>query len=105
MLLIASDPELRQTLAHFLEQFTSEFVVAVGRVAEIERWPRGQVVVVEEVLFTPFWLTVGAAHIVVMTRHPASHGEDSRAITRVAIDGDWSALLTALEEVGVAVKS
>ena len=104
MLLISSDPHLRQTLAHSLGRFTSEVIVAVGRVAEIERWPRGEVVVVEERFFTPFWLTVGAAHVVVMEHQPADSSGDSPSITRIPIDAGWNALRGALEELGVAVK-
>lgn len=104
MLLISSDPQRRQTLARFLERCTSEVVVAVGRLAEVERWPRGEVVVVEEDFYTPFWLTVGAAHVVVIANHPAAPEDDSRSITRVPFDRDWSALRGALEELGVAVR-
>jgi hypothetical protein len=103
MLLIASDPLLRQALARSLERFASEVVVAVGSIAEVERWPRGEVVVVEECFYTPFWLTVGAVHVVVMEHQAAAGGSDP-SITRVPIAAGWSALRRALEELGVGVR-
>ena len=104
MLLIHSDAQLRQTLARSLERFTSEMVVAVGRVADVERWPRGEVVVLEDRFFTSFWLTVGAAHVVVMEQQSSAPGSDSRSVTRIPVHAGWNALRDALEEIGVAVR-
>ncbi|MET0167384.1 MAG: hypothetical protein ABW318_20570 [Vicinamibacterales bacterium] len=36
-------------------------------IAEIQRWPVGEIVVVDARQFTPWWAVVGAAHVVVLS--------------------------------------
>jgi hypothetical protein len=77
MLLIESDPERRRLLSDALKAF-GVAVTAVGCIAEIERWPTGQVVVIEASFFSPWWNHVGATHVIVLA--------DSDAIGRMACD-------------------
>jgi hypothetical protein len=66
VLLLASDPHCRRHFAAALR--ARGFEVATARyIAEIERWPVGQVVVVDSPRFTPLWSAVGAAHVVVLS--------------------------------------
>lgn len=44
-------------------------VVAVGSVAEVERWPIGQVVITDAAHLTPFWRQVGAIEVIVLVPH------------------------------------
>jgi hypothetical protein len=104
VLLIHSDPQVREAMAGALRRWTTDVVVGVGSVAEVERWPRGQVVVVEDRFFTPFWLTVGAAHVIVVEPRLTAPRSESPSITCVPLDGGWSALLHALEGLGVLVR-
>jgi hypothetical protein len=66
VLLVASDPRCRRHFAAALRE--KGFEVSTARhIAEIERWPVGQVVVVDATRFTPLWSAVGAAHVVVLS--------------------------------------
>jgi hypothetical protein len=65
MVLIESDAVRRQVLAAALRD-AGIAVIAVGSIAELERWPRGEVVVTESRQFTPWWREVEAAHVVVL---------------------------------------
>lgn len=53
-------------------------VTAVARVAEIERWPTGQVVVTDTERFSEMWKRVGATHVLVLSS-TASEGIDACA--------------------------
>jgi len=71
-----SDVTRRSALEAVLTAYGCD-VVAVGRISEVERWPRGHVVVVERRFYSQLWLDVGAAHIVLVddgqsapVRHP-----------------------------------
>jgi hypothetical protein len=65
MLLIDSDAQRRTFLAQQLR--TAGLTVdAVERIADIERWPIGDVVIVEPKFFTPLWKHVGATHVIVL---------------------------------------
>jgi hypothetical protein len=66
VLLVASDPRCRRHFAAALREKGFE-VSTVRHIAEIERWPVGQVVVVDATRFTPLWSAVGAAHVVVLS--------------------------------------
>lgn len=70
MLLIESDAGRRERLAGALRRVGIS-VVAVACIAEIERWPSGDIVVTDSRHFTPFWHRVGATHIVVLSDTPA----------------------------------
>jgi len=43
-------------------------VLAAGSVAEVERWPVGQIVVTDAAHLTPLWRQVGAAAVIVLVR-------------------------------------
>ena len=66
ILLVASDPQCRHHFEAVLRTRGFE-VSAVRHIAEIERWPIGQIVVVDARQFTPWWAVVGAAHVVVLS--------------------------------------
>ena len=42
-------------------------ISAMRHIAEIERWPVGQIVVVDAARFTPWWTEVGALRVVVLS--------------------------------------
>jgi hypothetical protein len=65
VLLIEADADRRVQLATALAA-SGITVVAVSSVAEIERWPAGDVVVTDSERFTPWWVQVGASHVVVL---------------------------------------
>jgi hypothetical protein len=46
-------------------------IVTVRHIAEMERWPVGQIVVTDLDRVTPFWTTVGAAHVLAVVEHAA----------------------------------
>jgi hypothetical protein len=76
VLLIVSDATRRVALEAALTAVGCD-VLSVGRIAEVERWPRGQVIIIERRFYSQLWLEVGAAHIVVIDdgqksplRHP-----------------------------------
>ena len=45
-------------------------VHAVSSVAEVERWPLGQIVVTDPAHLTPWWRGVGASEVIVLARNP-----------------------------------
>lgn len=63
--MIESDSDLRERVAEGLRR-SGVPVVAAARIAEVERWPVGEVVLTDLAHFTPFWKTVGATHVIVM---------------------------------------
>jgi hypothetical protein len=75
VLLIESDTERRAELSMAL-QASGIAVVAVGCVADIERWPAGDVVVTESDRFTPWWTHVGATYVIVLA-DTAEQGADA----------------------------
>jgi hypothetical protein len=66
ILLVAADPQCRVRFEAVLRAAGFE-VAAVRHIAEIERWPIGEIVVVDARQFTPWWAVVGAAHVVVLS--------------------------------------
>jgi hypothetical protein len=66
VLLISADPQSRSEFAAALRARGFE-VSAVRHIAEIQRWPVGEIVVVDSRQFTPWWAVVGAAHVVVLS--------------------------------------
>ena len=66
ILFLYPDGECRRDFAAALRASGFE-VSAVRHIAEIERWPVGTVVVVDAPRFTPWWATVGATHVVVLS--------------------------------------
>jgi hypothetical protein len=60
---IASDAALRRALEGVC-QSAGLSVRAVERVAELERWPLGDIVVTDVEHLSPWWTRVGAAHVI-----------------------------------------
>jgi hypothetical protein len=98
VLLVHSDPATRRELAGLLASWTGARVVAVGAIAHVKRWPADEIVVVEGRFFTPFWVSVGAAHVIVLERaeRPTS---DAPSVRRVSPDVGWHALYEVLESL------
>ena len=66
VLLLDSNGQRRNRVAATLR--ARGFLVSTATtIAEIERWPVGQIVVVDATCFTPLWTMVGAAHVVVLS--------------------------------------
>ena len=65
MLLVEGDYERRSHLSRALRAEGMP-VLAVAGIAEVERWPVGDVVVTESRRFTPLWKETGASHVVVL---------------------------------------
>ena len=66
VLLLDCDTLRREQLATVLRE--RGFTLSVkSHIAEIERWPVGQIVVVDAERFTPWWGDVGAALVVVLS--------------------------------------
>ena len=65
VLIIESNPDLRGTL---LAACQARHIPARGvvRIAEIEEWPEGQIVVTDVAHLTPLWKEVGARAVVVL---------------------------------------
>ena len=66
VLLLDSDAPRRSRVASSLRA-RGYLVSTATNIAEIERWPVGQIVVVDAPSFTPLWTTVGAMHVVVLS--------------------------------------
>src|SRR5262245_17826853 len=64
--LLSADPECRSTFAAALRSRGFE-VCTVRYIAEIQRWPIDEIVVVDARQFTPWWTVVGAEHVVVLS--------------------------------------
>ena len=96
MLLVHSDPAVRQDVAATLQSAGISLTIA-GRIADVERWPTGDVVITEERMYTPFWLTVGASHVVVLTDGKADTAAGSHtSVTNLPAGSDGQALLAAI---------
>ena len=65
VVVIESDDGRRRHLSDALQSIGLT-VVAVESVGEIERWPRGDIVVTHYARFTPWWKAVGATHVIVL---------------------------------------
>jgi hypothetical protein len=79
VLLLDLDVRRRNEFASVLRGEGFE-VSAMSYIAEIERWPVGQVVVVDAARFTPWWTEVGAVRVVVFS---AAAGEERRVYNGV----------------------
>jgi CheY-like chemotaxis protein len=96
VLLVHSDPAVRQNLAATLQSAGISLTVA-ERIAEVERWPKGDVVITEEQFYTPFWHSVGAAHVVVISDQGRSVAGDHKAVTVVPATSGAQALLAVVD--------
>jgi hypothetical protein len=78
-------------------------VTSVASICEIERWPTGDVVVTDATHFTPFWVTVGATHVVVITDSDADGIDVCRrgATAWVPRSLGPEGLVDRLQEIGV----
>jgi CheY-like chemotaxis protein len=65
MLLLDSDERRRRELAEALRTVRLP-VLSVASIAEVERWPVGDLVVTDAAHFTPWWKKVGATHVIVI---------------------------------------
>jgi hypothetical protein len=74
MLLIEADTQRRAELAAAVRASGLD-VVAVGRIADVEEWPEGDVVVTQGDQFTPSWKELGARHVIVLADSPEQGAE------------------------------
>jgi CheY-like chemotaxis protein len=65
VLLVERNHEHRTELTRAL-QAEGMPVLAVSGIAEVERWPAGDVVVADADCFTPLWKETGATHVIVL---------------------------------------
>jgi DNA-binding response OmpR family regulator len=104
VLLLEEDEKRRDQLAHEIRAAGIP-VVAVGRIAEIERWPDGEVVVTDAARFTPWWKKVGATHVIVLADRP-EQGTDACSrgatawTTRMCSPDELVALIRSLLQAG-----
>ncbi len=102
MLLVEADFERRSQLSRALRAEGMP-VLAVSGIAEVERWPAGDVVVTESRRFTPFWKETGAAHVVVLA-DTDEEGMDAcvrGACAWIRRDAHAGALIGVLQDLGV----
>jgi DNA-binding response OmpR family regulator len=69
MLLLESDADERTRLTEALEDAGLP-VLGVSSIAEVERWPAGDVVITGAERFTHWWKQMGATHVVVIASTP-----------------------------------
>ena len=69
MLLLESNAYERERLTEALEEAGLP-VLGVGSIAEIERWPTGDVVITGVERFTMWWKEMGATHVLVLANTP-----------------------------------
>ena len=96
MLLVHSDPAVRSNLAATLQTAGIPLTVA-DRIAEVERWPHGDIVITEERLYTPLWHSVGAAHVVVLSEGGDAVAHSDESVTVVPANSGAKALLAAVD--------
>ena len=68
VLVVVSDSSQRAALVDAIRR-AGVSVVGVGRVAEVEHWPRGQLVIADADHVMPLWLTEGAIDVIVLARN------------------------------------
>ena len=66
ILLLDLNVRRREQVAHILRQYGFKISVR-NHIAEIERWPVGQIVVVDDARFTTWWIEVGAIRVVILS--------------------------------------
>jgi DNA-binding response OmpR family regulator len=69
MLLLESDANERVRLTEALEEAGLP-VLGVSSIAEVERWPTGDVVITAADRFTMWWKEMGATHVLVLAATP-----------------------------------
>jgi hypothetical protein len=65
VLVVVSDPAHRRAVVQECLAAGAS-VVGVGRIADVEHWPSGQIVIVDAAHLTPLWLLVGAREVVIL---------------------------------------
>ncbi len=100
VLVIESESTLRRHVVKELEVIGTT-VTSISRVSELERWPHGEIVITDFKHFTPFWLTAGATHIIVLTDCAAEGADACRrgALTWVP-HASAATLIATLGELG-----
>jgi hypothetical protein len=99
VLLLSADPECRSTFAAALRSRGFE-VCTVRYIAEIQRWPIGEIVVVDARQYTPWWAVVGAAHVVILS-------DSSKQLEKVSsgVPSTWIHRESGPEALVAALKS
>lgn len=69
-------------------------VIAIVNIGELERWPLGQIVVVDLARISAFWRTIGVAHLVAIV---SSQREGATALRRGATQ--WALMQTCAVSV------
>jgi DNA-binding response OmpR family regulator len=99
MLLLESDDRERAKLTEALED-AGLSVVPVSSIAEVERWPAGDLVITAAERFTAWWKETGATHVLVLASTPE---EGAEACARGATM--WVLRPCSPEQLVAAVKS
>lgn len=99
VLLLSADLKCRSTFATALRSRGFE-VCALRHIAEIQRWPIGEIVVVDARQFTPWWAAVGAAHVVVL-----SDASDQIEAISSGVPSTWIRRESGPEALVAALKS
>lgn len=99
MLLLESDDHERERLMEALEQAGLR-VSGVASMAEVERWPAGDLVITPAERFTMWWKEVGATHVLVLAKTPE---EGAAALARGA--SMWVLRPCSPDELVAAVKA
>jgi hypothetical protein len=66
---IASDAQRRRLVIEACRA-AGIAVIGVAHVAEIERWPHGDIVITDVAHLTTWWRTVGAVEVIALVEHP-----------------------------------
>jgi DNA-binding response OmpR family regulator len=69
MLLLESDTHERRRLTEALQEAGLP-VLGVSSIADVERWPSGEVVITAADRFTMWWKEMGATHVLVLANTP-----------------------------------
>jgi hypothetical protein len=97
ILLLDLNLRRREQVAHILRK--SGFEISVkSHIAEIERWPVGQIVVVDAARFTTWWIEVGAVRVVIWSLAAAAESRTYNGVpcTWIPRGSAPEALLAAL---------
>ncbi len=102
MLLVEADFERRNRLSRALRAEGMP-VLAVSGIAEVERWPAGELVVTDSHKFTTLWRDTGAAHVVVLadTAEEGMDACDRGATAWIPRRCTADAIVDALYDLGV----
>jgi DNA-binding response OmpR family regulator len=74
MLLLETDARERERLTAALQQAGLQ-VHGVSSIAEVERWPSGDLVITAVERFTMWWKEMGATHVLVLANTPEEGAE------------------------------